>query len=123
MKNKDPGVYNGRPFWCGSVNLLDGEIEEVHAYGEAEAMDFHHSLYFSHAQVEKMADGECAFFWITDDGQVEIDWGSKDSEATIFHVGDGRVEITRRDYFIEERIAAQVRFDGCPAPLCTQSMK
>ena len=121
MADKNQAVYGGRPFWCGSVNLLDGQIEEVHSYGEAQAMDFHHSLYFSEAQVEKMAAGECAFFWIND-GRVEIDWEDRDSEATMFHARDGRVEIIRRDYFIEEQLAEQVCFDDCPAPLPAQTL-
>ena len=118
--DKDQCAYNGRPFWCGSVNLLDGEIEEVHSYGEAQAMGFHHSLYFSQAQVEKMAAGECAFFWI-DNGQVDIDWGEKDRAVTMLRVSAGRVEATRRDVFIGERIAAQVAFDDCPALHSTQT--
>ncbi|WP_312430946.1 hypothetical protein [Lacrimispora sp.] len=54
-----------KPFWSGSVNLLDGKIEEVHSYLEAQAADFHHSLYFSQQQIEKMSNGECAFFGST----------------------------------------------------------
>ncbi len=52
---KKQALFNGVPFWSGSVNLLDGKIEEVHSYQEAQAADFHHSLYFSQAQIEKMA--------------------------------------------------------------------
>lgn len=93
--DKNEAAYNGRPIWCGSVNLLDGEIEEVHSYEEAQAMDFHHSLYFSEAQVEKMAGGECAFFWI-DSGQVEVNWRE------------------RCDPAVAQRLTAQLSFIGQP---------
>ena len=66
-------MFNGKPFWSGSVSLLDGVIEEVHSYQEAEEAGFHHSLYFSHNQVEKMDNGENAFFWV-DNGTVYGDW-------------------------------------------------
>ena len=65
--------FNGKPFWSGSVSLLDGVIEEVHSFKEAEAVDFHHSMYFSSAQVEKMANGENAFFFV-EGGKVHGDW-------------------------------------------------
>ena len=66
-------LFDGKPFWSGSVNLTDGTIEEVHTYEEAEDADFHHSLYFSPQQVEKMSDGECAFFFV-DGGEVQDEW-------------------------------------------------
>ena len=72
-RNLNEATFNGKEFWSGSVSLIDGIIEEVHSFEEAEAVDFHHSLYFSQAQVEKMASGENAFFFI-DGGKVEGDW-------------------------------------------------
>ena len=68
------GIFKGRPFWSGSVNLLDGVIEEVHSYEDAEANDFHHSFYFSDPQIEKMANGENAFFWVDEDGEINGEW-------------------------------------------------
>lgn len=53
-----------RVFWSGSVSLIDGVIEEIHTYKEAQKADFHHSFYFSQAQIEKMDTGECAFFCV-----------------------------------------------------------
>ena len=74
MKSNGNGAtFNGKPFWSGSVSLLDGVIEEVHSYQEAEAADFHHSMYFSSAQVEKMANGENGFFFV-EDGKVHGEW-------------------------------------------------
>ena len=66
-------TFKGRPFWSGSVSLLDGVIEEVHTYKQAENADFHHSMYFSPGQVEKMANGENGFFWV-DRGKVNGEW-------------------------------------------------
>lgn len=66
--------YQGRPFWSGSVNLSDGRIEEVHGYAEAACADFHHTLYFSPEQTEKMEAGECAFFFVNEHGSIEGDW-------------------------------------------------
>lgn len=73
--NKNQAILNktGQKFWIGSVNVLDGEIEEVHTYQEAKSYDFHHSFYFSSAQQEKLEDGECHIFWI-DDGEIESAW-------------------------------------------------
>ena len=71
--DRDTASFNGKPFWSGSVSLLDGVIEEVHTMDEAEAVDFHHSMYFSQAQVEKMESGENAFFWV-DNGIVQGNW-------------------------------------------------
>lgn len=73
MADKNQGRCNGRRFWSGSVSLLDGRIEEIHTYEEARAADFHHALYFSPAQVEKMSAGETAFFWINA-GKIEVAW-------------------------------------------------
>lgn len=68
------GLYQGRIFWSGSVSLADGRIEETHTLREAQAADFHHTLYFSPEQALKIDDGECGFFWITEDGEVETEW-------------------------------------------------
>lgn len=86
-------LFENVPFWSGSVNLLDGKIEEVHSYQEAQVADFHHSLYFSHPQIYKMSKGECAFFWINNNGAIEGLWRDeindeiikKIAEQLIFH--------------------------------------
>lgn len=67
-KNKNQGILlrNMMPFWIGSVNVLDGYIEEVHTYEEAVENDFHHSFYFSSSQAEKIGQEECMVFWIND---------------------------------------------------------
>ena len=58
------GKIGRKKFWSGSVSLIDGIIEETHTYKEAELNDFHHSFYFSETQIEKMDNGECAFFCV-----------------------------------------------------------
>jgi hypothetical protein len=63
----------GERFWIGTVNVLDGEIEEVHTYEEAERNDFHHSLYFSQSQIDKIDNEECMVFWINSGG-VQGEW-------------------------------------------------
>ena len=68
------GLYQERIFWSGSVNLMDGRIEETHTLQEAQAADFHHTFYFSPEQALKIDDGECGFFWITEEGEVEAEW-------------------------------------------------
>ena len=92
MENKNQGVYQGRAFWSGSVSLTDGCIEEIHTYEEAEAADFHHSLYFSQAQVERMADGECAFFCINY-GHVEVYWRDNPGDAVAKQIAH-KIEFT-----------------------------
>jgi hypothetical protein len=66
-------LKNKAPFWIGSVNILDGEIEEVHTFDEAQEHDFHHSFYFSQNQVEKIDQEECMIFWILN-GKIESTW-------------------------------------------------
>ena len=80
--DRNTATFKGKPFWSGSVSLLDGVIEEVHTIEEAEDADFHHSMYFSPAQVEKMENGENAFFWV-DDGKVQGDWRESVPKAII----------------------------------------
>lgn len=64
---------SGERFWIGSINILDGYIEEVHTYEKAAENDFHHSFYFSHDQLEKMRDEICLPFWI-DRGTICGEW-------------------------------------------------
>ena len=73
--NKNRGILKRtrKPFWIGTINVMDGEIEEVHTYEEARDNDFHHSFYFSQPQVEKMTDGEVMIFWIAPYG-IEAEW-------------------------------------------------
>ncbi len=68
------GLYQGCIFWSSSVSLVDGRIEETHTLQEAQAADFHHTFYFSPEQASKIDDGECGFFWITEDGEVGAEW-------------------------------------------------
>ena len=69
------GVFQGQIFWSGEVSLLDGVVEEIHTYAEAEAGDFHHSLYFSPRALQRMQEDKTAFFWVNqDDGQIYTAW-------------------------------------------------
>lgn len=69
--------------WCGSVNVLDGIIEEVHTYDEAKRADFHHTFIFSEQQVEKIDSGDCLFFSVEPTGVV-LGWTDKlDPESQI----------------------------------------
>lgn len=92
---RDTAVFDGKPFWSGSVSLVDGVIEEVHSYSEAEFAGFHHSLYFSQAQVEKMDRGENAFFWV-DDGTIYGDWRESIPESFINKI-EKQISITPSD--------------------------
>ena len=64
--------------WSGCACALDGYVEEVHTYKEAEREDFHHSLYFSPEAAERISNGESVFFWI-DDGKVQTEWRNGES--------------------------------------------
>lgn len=70
---KKVGLYKGHIFWSGSVRLSDGRIQEIHSFREAQETDFHAMFYFSPEQISKMDSGECAFFWVTEEGKVELD--------------------------------------------------
>lgn len=66
-------IFKRKKSWCGSVNLLDGVIEETHSYHQAKINSFHHSMYFSETQLDKMGEGECAFFFIdSESGNIYI---------------------------------------------------
>lgn len=71
--NKNQGIFRGKRFWSGEVNLMDGVIEEVHSYEVAEKADFHHSHYFSAQAIERMSNEDSAFFWIQD-GEIKGNW-------------------------------------------------
>jgi hypothetical protein len=78
-KNLGILLETGEKFWIGSVNVMDGHIEEIHTYEEAYDYDFHHSFYFSIPQCEKIREGECQVFWIEFDGQHK---GNIESDCT-----------------------------------------
>ena len=69
----DTFMFNGKGAWSGSVNPLDGTIEETHSYDEAKDYDFHHSFYFTDPTLEKMNSGDSLFFFVDKDGNVNID--------------------------------------------------
>ena len=69
----DTFMFNGKGAWSGSVNPLDGVIEETHSYDEAQENDFHHSFYFSDSILDKMNSGDSLFFFVDKDGNIEID--------------------------------------------------
>jgi len=70
-KNRGLLLKNNKKFWIASVNIIDGEIEETHTYQKAADNDFHHSLYFSIDQLEKIENGECMIFWISEYGDIQ----------------------------------------------------
>ena len=92
--DRDTATFNGKPFWSGSVSLLDGVIEEVHSFKEAEAADFHHSMYFSQTQLEKMENGENAFFWV-ENGSINGDWRESVPQPIIDKIRDQIVVDTK----------------------------
>lgn len=71
-KKGNTATWNGKPFWSGAVSVLDGQIEEVHSYKEAEEVDFHHSFYFSPESQELMRSEESAFFCVYSDGSILV---------------------------------------------------
>ena len=97
-KRNSTATFKGKPFWSGSVSLLDGVIEEVHTIDEAETADFHHSMYFSQAQVEKMESGENAFFWI-DNGKIYGNWRDSVPQSIIERIEE-QVVISEDDHNI-----------------------
>ena len=61
-------------FWCGSARLSDGKVEEAHFFFFLQAADFHTDFYFSVVQEAKIESGESVFFWVTEEGKVEVSW-------------------------------------------------
>ena len=80
-ENKNLGKWNGKEFWSGAVNTLDGVIEEVHTFEKAQAEDFHHNFYFSDKAISNMNDndGDWAFFWVDEDGKIQTMWREDNS--------------------------------------------
>ena len=73
----------GKKFFIGLVNIETAEILETHKYREAEQADFHTDFYFSEENV--MLEGENAnirFFWMNERGILDVDYQSKEQEAT-----------------------------------------
>lgn len=68
------GRFNNKRFWIGCVSLLDGVIEEVYTYEQAEAVGFHHHRYFSVSACEKINHYESAIFWVNDFSEIEGKW-------------------------------------------------
>jgi hypothetical protein len=73
---------NKKEGWSGSVSALDGYIEEIHSYREAENNDFHHNLYFSISEIEKMRNEESLFFWVQD-GKINVDWRTRGNQKIV----------------------------------------
>jgi hypothetical protein len=71
--DKNMAEYNGKKFWIGSFNTLNGEIEETHTYEEAKENGFHHSFYFSPQTQENMYNEDSVIFWIKN-GKIELGW-------------------------------------------------
>lgn len=66
-------LRNNKKFWIGSVNVYDGYIEEVWTVEQAKKADFHHNLYWSVDQIQKLWDEEIMPFWINKTG-LQIEW-------------------------------------------------
>lgn len=117
-------IFENKPFWSGSVNLLDGKIEEVHSYLEAQAADFHHSIYFSQQQIEKMSNGECAFFWINNSGEIEGLWRDEINDEIIKKIAEQITfyEKTKKDR--RDTLSANIYIlSGCDAWAGKDSMR
>ena len=91
-KNRGVLKRTGEPFWIGTVNVMDGEIEEIHTYEEARDNDFHHSFYFSQPQQEKMTDGEVMIFWIAPYG-IEAEWTMGKASPNLIHKIKQQIEM------------------------------
>lgn len=84
--------YNNVDYFLGSVNILDGKIEEVHTYNECKNNDFHHSFIFSEEQVNKMDEDECTVFYINN-GKILIDpIGRNNLDDMLKYQLEGKIE-------------------------------
>ena len=72
-RSKDTFSFNGKNAWSGAISALDGVIEETHPYRDAKEYDFHHSFYFSEPAIERIGNGDSLFFYVDEDGNVQID--------------------------------------------------
>lgn len=71
---EDRATFNGKPFWSGAFDPLDGHIMEVHDYAKAESAGWHHSHYFSDRAQQAMREGNAQFFWVDDRGDIKTEW-------------------------------------------------
>ena len=117
-------LFENVPFWSGSVNLLDGKIEEVHSYQEAQVADFHHSLYFSQPQIEKMSNGECAFFWINNNGAIEGLWRDEINDEIIKIIAEQLIFHEKTKKNRRDTLSANIYIlSACDAWAGTDSMR
>lgn len=100
-KGGDTFIYNGKKAWSGAVSTLDGTIEEVHSYKEAEEVGFHHTFYFSDSQLDKMDEGDSCFFCIYNDGTIMVNATNRFNSR-----GD---DIELNEDFLKKRIKEQVK--------------
>jgi hypothetical protein len=104
LKDKNTFTYKGRKYWSGAVNQLDGVIEEVHTYQEAESSDWHHSFYFSLNAIEKMKDDEWLFFCVREDGDIDLEWRSVPNnfhELRLSNIIEGQIKINESNPYFE----------------------
>ena len=95
-------TFNNKPAWSGTVNTLDGTIEETHSYEEAKDYGFHHSFYFSDEQIDKLESGETCFFCVFPDKTIMI------NAMCRFNPED--VGITLDEEFLKDTIREQIKF-------------
>ena len=93
-------IYKGKKAWSGAINILDGVIEEVHSYREAENADFNHSFYFSDTQVDKMDEGLTCFFCIYEDHNILVNPMMRFSHD----------DIELDEEYLKSRIKEQIKF-------------
>ena len=95
-------IFKGKKCWSGAVNTLDGTIEEVHSYKEAQEYDFHHSFYFSDEQIDKMEEGLSCFFMVFPDHTIMVNAMSR------FNPEDRDIKLD--EDFLKRRIKEQIKF-------------
>ena len=80
--------------YIGLVNVLDGEIEEIH-YHRDKLENFHHHFYFSPGAVPKIAEGKVVMFWNDEADNLYVGW---------------RENVTHSElHFLKKRIRSQLR--------------
>jgi len=74
LKNPLTLKRDGREFWIGVFDMVDGEIYDVYTEEVASAADYHPDFYVSDELLTKIDHLDAEMFWMNGDGEIDSTW-------------------------------------------------